>query len=350
MTLTHLEDDYDHFYSPRFEVQVGPRTYREADGRISGLTVETSIEKTNTASFTLNERYDHEQGAFVDFAENPVVEGMPLLIQMGYGDTLQPMFFGRIASIQPNFPATGGPTLDVRANDIAHEMTKGKRSQSWDNTTLSAVVADVVSGYPFQGVSVGLSPTVDLQLTKVVQHEQSDYAFLSEKLSDRYGFEFFVTNGIFHLREPNPLAAPVVTLEYGKSLQSFRPSQEDANQSVGSVEVLGWDPSTKSKITTSAVVPQGGAETDYRRASVESRQEAQRIADAAAHDQVPTKSGTAETIGIPEIREGVAVALTGLGVTFSGPYYVESTTHRMDDSGYTTSFEASKADVFEALA
>jgi hypothetical protein len=49
MTLTHLEDDYDHFYSPRFEVQVGPRTYREADGRISGLKLDTSIEKVQQA-------------------------------------------------------------------------------------------------------------------------------------------------------------------------------------------------------------------------------------------------------------------------------------------------------------
>lgn len=349
MTLTHLEDDYDHFYSPRFEVQVGPRTYREADGRISGLTVETSIEKTNTASFTLNERYDHEHGAFVDLAENPVVEGMPLLVQLGYGDTLRPMFFGRIASVQPNFPASGGPTLEVRATDIAHEMTKGTRSRSWDQTTLSAVVADVVSGYPFKGVSIGLSPTVDLRLNTVVQHETSDYAFLSETLSDRYGFEFFATNGVFNLREPNPLAAPVATLEYGTSLQSFRPSQEDANQTVGTVTVRGWDPKTKSEITATAGVPRGGDENDDRRASVDSRQEAQRIADAAAYEQAPTKGGTAETIGLPEIREGVAVVLTGLGVAFSGPYYVESTTHRVDDSGYTTTFEASKADVFEAL-
>ncbi|GCF15380.1 hypothetical protein Harman_33150 [Haloarcula mannanilytica] len=349
MTLTHLEDDYDHFYSPRFEVQVGPRTYRAADGRISGLKLDTSIEKTNTVDFTLNEQYDHERGAFVDFAENPVIEGMPVVVQMGYGDTLRPMFIGTIGSVQPNFPSSGGPTLDIRVESLAHQMTKAKRDRSWSNTTVSAVVADVVSNYPFQGVSVDLVGQADLTLEKVVQHNESDYAFLSEKLANKYGFEFFVTNGIFHFRKPNPLAAPIVSLEYGKSLQSFSPNQENAEQSVGTVEVRGWNPDQKSAITASTSVPEGGNETDVRRVAVESQQEAQRIAEAAGFDLTPASSGRCETIGLPEIREGVVVMLAGLGLHFSGLYYVESTTHRMDESGYTTSFQARQADLFEGL-
>jgi len=349
MTLTHLEDDYDHFYSPRFEIQVGPRTYREADGRISGLKVDTSIEKTNFVEFTLNDRYDHEHGTFVDFSENPLIEGMPVVVQLGYGDTLRPMFVGTIGSVQPNFPASGGPTLKIRAEDLAHEMTKAKRDRSWSDTTVSAVVADVVSDYPFQGVSINLMGPIDLQFDKVVQQKQSDYTFLSEKLGNRLGYEFFVKNGVFHFRKPNPLAAPVVTLKYGKSLQSFDPNQENANQSVGTVEVCGWNPNQKKPITASASVPDGGDQSDVRRVVVESQQEAQRIADAAGYDLAPTTSGRCETIGLPEIREGVVVLLEGLGRGFSGPYYVESTAHRVDDSGYTTTFQASQADLFGGI-
>ncbi|WP_436926291.1 phage late control D family protein [Halosimplex amylolyticum] len=349
MTLTHLEDDYDHFYSPRFEVQVGPRTYREADGRISGLTVDTGVEKTNTAEFTLNERYDHEHGSFVDFAENPVIAGMPVVVRLGYGDTLRPMFVGTVSSVQPDFPSSGGPTLGVRADDLAHEMTKGARSRSWSNTTVSAVVADVVAGYPFRGVSVDLAGALDLTFQSVIQEGVSDYAFLRDQLADRLGYEFFVKGGVFHFRKPNPLAAPVVTLEYGKSLQSFRPNEEDANQSVGSVEVRAWDPGKKDAVTATATVPEGGDETDVRRAVVESQREAQRIADAAGYDLAPTTSGRCETIGLPEIREGEVVVLEGLGRGFTGPYYVTSTTHRVDDSGYTTSFEASRAELFEGI-
>jgi hypothetical protein len=43
------------------------------------------------------------------------------------------------------------------------------------------------------------------------------------------------------------------------------------------------------------------------------------------------------------------VRLDGLSQPFDGPYYVERTTHRMDDTGYTTSFEARDATVFEGV-
>lgn len=350
MSLTHLEDDYDHFYAPRFEVQLGGRTIREADGVISGLSVETGLDKTNRFSFTLNEPYDHERGEFVDFADQPVLKGMPVVVRMGYGDTLKPLLLGTVESVQPNFPQSGGPTVSVSGNDLAHAMTKGKESRSWNNATLSTVVADVVSGYEFRGLSVDLPPLGDLQFRKLFQHEQSDYAFLDRTLARKYGFEFFVKAGVFHFRLPSPLATPVVSLTYGRSLRSFRPNREDSETTVGTVEVRDWDPSTKSSISATASVPNGGDDTDVRKVPVESKREAERIAKALAFGLTSGVSGQCETIGLPEIREGTVVYLDGLGGSFSGPYYVEGTTHRMDDAGYTMSFEAKAANVFEVIS
>lgn len=350
MSLTHLEDDYDHFYSPRFEVQLGPRTIREADGVVSGLRVKTALDKTNHFSFTLNEPYDHEYGEFVNFADQPVLKGMPVVVRLGYGDTLRRLLVGRVESVQPNFPGSGPPTVSVSGHDLAHEMTKGTNSRSWNRTTLGAVVADVASSYPFEGVAVDIAPSVDLRFRKVFQHEVSDYAFLDRQLARRYGFEFFVQDGVFHFRRPDPLAAPVVSLTYGESLRSFRPTQEDEQVTVGEVEVRDWDPSAKDAISATASVPNGGKDTDVRRVPVESKQEAQLVAQALAYDQSAGVRGECEIIGLPEIREGTVVHLGGLGGEFSGPYYVERTTHRIDDAGYTTSFRAREASVFEVIS
>ena len=350
MSLTHLEDDYDHFYNPRFEVRLGNRTVREAEGVISGLTVETGLDRTNRVSFTLNEPYDHEQGNFPGFADQPVEKGVPVAVRMGYGDTLRHLFSGRVESVQPNFPAEGGPTVEVSGNDPSQAMTNGKRSRSWDGATLTTVVTDVASEYDFAGVAVELPQSVDLRFPKLVQHEQTDYDFLTDELADAYGFECFVREGVFHVRDPDPLAAPILELTYGESLRSFRPSGEDAEVRVGTVEVRDWDPGTKSAITATASVPGGGQERDERRAPVDSRREAELIAESIAFDLAPGIRGRAETIGLPEIREGRVVALGGLGGPFPGPYYVERTTHRMDRSGYTTSFEARKANVFEGFS
>lgn len=347
MTLTDFEDEYDHFYSPRFTLELGPHTYRAADGRISGLTVETSIENASSVDFTLNERYDHEHGAFADEAENRVDEGMPVVVRLGYGETLRPMFRGQTSAVQPNFPSNGSPTLTIQAEDLSQQLTNAKRSESWVATTVSEVVEDVVSAYQFEGVSIDIPESADLQFETVFQEDTTDYRFLTDWLVDTLGFEFFVADGEFTFRDPDPLADPTLELEYGKSLRSFRPNREPADQPVGEVTVNDWDASGKAAIEASASVPNGGDDTHVRREPVETQREAERIAEATAYDLAPVKSGRCETIGLPEIRAGTVVRLEGLGRGFDGPYYVESTTHRMDDSGYTTSFDASQTDLFE---
>jgi phage protein D len=44
--------------------------------------------------------------------------------------------------------------------------------------------------------------------------------------------------------------------------------------------------------------------------------------------------------GLPGIRAGTMVEITDVGSRFEGPYFVTSSTHTIDDSGYRTSFTA----------
>lgn len=68
----------------------------------------------------------------------------------------------------------------------------------------------------------------------------------------------------------------------------------------------------------------------------------QQQADALAQSlfnklSVGLVTGTAECIGLPEIRAGTCVLLQGLGKKFSQKYFVDRTTHTIDESGYKTS-------------
>ena len=47
-------------------------------------------------------------------------------------------------------------------------------------------------------------------------------------------------------------------------------------------------------------------------------------------------SGTC--IGLPDLRAGQRVKISGLGARFSGEYFVTDTTHTINDSGYITKF------------
>jgi len=49
--------------------------------------------------------------------------------------------------------------------------------------------------------------------------------------------------------------------------------------------------------------------------------------------------GKGKTLGLPDLRSGRKVRIKGLG-RFSGLYAVNTTTHTIGDSGYTTDFTA----------
>ena len=54
------------------------------------------------------------------------------------------------------------------------------------------------------------------------------------------------------------------------------------------------------------------------------------------------KQKTEETTGLPELKPGQNVELTGMGETFSGQYHIEEVTHTISDSGYSATFNKRK--------
>jgi phage protein D len=56
-----------------------------------------------------------------------------------------------------------------------------------------------------------------------------------------------------------------------------------------------------------------------------------------AHDFV---NGHGSTFGTPDLRAGSVMQIVGLGKTFSGRYFVKSTTHSLNAAGYLSEFDA----------
>ena len=52
--------------------------------------------------------------------------------------------------------------------------------------------------------------------------------------------------------------------------------------------------------------------------------------------------GAGQTVGLPLLRAGARVEITGVGSSFTGIYEVTKTTHALGASGYSTSFDARK--------
>ena len=79
------------------------------------------------------------------------------------------------------------------------------------------------------------------------------------------------------------------------------------------------------------------------RSSRQSRRESGPVAILLDRSKDMVKaSGTC--VGLPDLRAGQRVNIEGLGVRFSGTYFITETTHTINDGGYTTKFNARRED------
>jgi phage protein D len=55
-----------------------------------------------------------------------------------------------------------------------------------------------------------------------------------------------------------------------------------------------------------------------------------------------TVSGSAETMGLPDLRSGKIVTLLGVGDRYEGEYKITDATHSISESGYSTSINVQR--------
>ncbi|MDS0301124.1 contractile injection system protein, VgrG/Pvc8 family [Halogeometricum sp. S1BR25-6] len=337
MKYAELEERYDGFYAPRFEVRIAEQTYTEAEGTVTALEIDTVVDGADRCSLLLDAPFDPERGALEGMNWDDIAVGNTLVVAIGYGDRLKTLFDGRISSVRPEFATDGPPAVEVNGYDRSFAMTHETKSRSWDETTDSDVVEDVVSAYEFTEVTVDPTGVVH---RKRFQERESDYRFLV-RLAERNGFELFSRNGALAFRSPPYDADPSVTLAYGQSLAAFMPEFADRGE-VGTVHVRHWDPANKREIVGTAENPAGGDAVRVLRLPVASKEEADREAAAALNSlRNRTVRGSGESVGIPEIRAGETIELKNIDM-FTNVYYIQSATHSVSNSGYTTAFEVTE--------
>jgi len=282
-------------------------------------------------------------------------EGNPVDVDMGYRDNLQPLFSGEITGLEPVFPEARPPVLTVRGYDLLHRMLRQRKTRSYTNVKDSDIAATLAG-------DAGLTPEVeDSQVTHpyVLQHNQTDLAFLQTR-ARRLDYEVAVRARTLRFRPRALGGSPALTLRRDVELLEFRLRLSNMGQ-MQQLTVRGWNPADKREIIGSAVAgdepdtmagAQSGPEavrrmlgntgTGVDRVPVHSQAEADGIAQqrfsAMALGYV---GGEGICIGEPRLRAGTLVSIEGLGVRFSGLYYVTATTHSFTPGrGYRTRFSA----------
>ncbi len=381
------------FYVPSFQIWKGTKELNDVVPDVLSVSYTDSLTAIDSFELTVN-NWDPDKATrnHSDFSTSPFKYSdsstfdpwQPVELYMGYirngTDERQKMLTGEITTMAPNFPASGGSTLSVRALNLLHRFRTKQETEPFINRQDSEIAEILVK--KIAGAIRKAIPNLTLELDEkeiaenkrkenkieyLVMQNQYPINFLLERSRD-IGYELFITEPAsnaaskkrvvtLHYRPTAAAKQVVYVLEWGKSLISFQPTLQTANQ-VSSVTVRGWDPSGKKKIEATVertkvtgVVQPGDlqlSETGLAQkleimvdkpiqtkaeAEVVGRQTMLRLAQGIVE-------GRGKTIGLPNLRAGSKVVVKGLGTRFSGVYLVTTTTHSMGEGGYTTDFTA----------
>jgi phage protein D len=358
MDLAALSERDGAFYVPAFVVRINGRSLTEelAIG-VNHVDVDLSLGAAGRFSFTVVDTYDMERRKFLSSYGTPVLDllkfGAPVEVGIGYGDRarLVPIISGLITEITTNFGEGGTPELNIAGYDHLFALTLGKVSRSWKKVSDSDVVSQLASQ---ANLATDIEPTKEKH-DQIEQNQESDFELI-KKLAERNHYEFYVdARKTLRFGPPRDKADGVVTLRWGESLLSFKPEANLANQ-ISQVEVYGWDPQKKQQIVGKAVAgeetghdPQrqsGGEQAGnalFKKPVLQIRQpvftqaEAKERAKAILNDHAKKfVTGEAECIGLADLVPDRNVRLDNLGEPFSKTYYIQQTTHKVDNNGYRT--------------
>jgi phage protein D len=357
------------YYAPDFLIEVeNAELDPESKGDVLEVKVTMDKESLTSAQLKIN-NWDDSAFAFKYSDTRAFDVGNRVHVQLGYAGSLLSMMRGQIATLSPQFPESGQPTIDVHVLDgmlkLRDRKPKAGETKKYVNMADWEIAQAIASrnGLEVKVTKEGASEKHEL----VVQKNQDDATFLMER-AKRIDFDCFILTDPKSGRDTLNFIRPtdardstrvrVYEFTWGQSLISFAPVLTVSRQ-VAAVTVRGWDPKTKEPITytaTSSDLPAGsgrgtngpkaagktlgGKEDMVVDAPVTSQEEARKLAVSLLLERAyEFVTGTGRAIGIPDLRPGDNVDLTGLGVRFSGRYYVTKVEHTLGNSGYFTQFD-----------
>ena len=399
MRTIKLDDEsrpYGDFYVPRFEVKAGGQglaesvvrdviqvTYKDNIKEIDGFDIIVSNWNSATRTFRyIGSETTQSLGARSSDAQlyrmfEPCAREFEL--SMGYGSTLTRMVKGTCTTLEPIFPAGGSPTLTVRVLNVLHKLRRKKKQRSFTNQTPSQIAEKIGADLPLPIVVEPRQP--EDQLEYVAQTDQFDIDFLvllarsvgyvvyvaQRPTKDRKKMQDFLFFGVSD-GATSSRRSVTYELRWGISLIDFKPTLATANQ-VKSVELRGWDREKNKAIRAKVDLRDKDIKVNEDLLDIIDRSDCQPREDVVVNEPMRTPQQarqralallgdklkefvTAEgtTIGLPDLRAGQRLKISGVGARFSGLYFVTESTHTIDEKGYSTRFKARREQPEEGTA
>jgi phage protein D len=207
-----------------------------------------------------------------------------------------------------------------------------------------------------------------VQIEYIMQPCQTDLNFLRER-ARKLHYEILVTDKKLIFRKSQESMDKTYTLVFAQAQMAVATGTNilplttfslkvNAKAPPTKVQSRAWDPATKQAIVSEATSSDqtskmGGSEAggdfpsnafgnDRTLVHVDtpfaSQAECDEHAKASYNNHaMKLVTGTAETIGVPDLRAGTVIQMLGVGPRFEGYYIIDQATHNIGGDGYKTS-------------
>ncbi len=360
MDVETLEQKHSDYFAPAFVITVGgDDLVRDLFLTVASINVDLKEKTAGRFSITVTNAFNWEHREFVAGETEERVDllelfafGAEVEVKLGYGEParLETVIVGTVTELKTTFGAGGTPSLEIAGYDKLYPLTIGKQTRNWEDVPDSDAVADIAS---LQGLDTEIVATTPSK-PRIDQNEETDMAFL-EKLAERNSATFYITDRKLYFGPRRRDHAAEISLPWGGGLTTFSPEANLAKQ-IAAVEVVGTSATTGEQIVGRAERGQEegrdpGDESGPERLAgalaaqpvlrVRSGVHTQEEADARALAILQERAqdfvtGSAECIGLPELRPDMNVAFDGLGRGFSKTYWISGVVHDISGGGFTT--------------
>lgn len=310
------------------------------------------------------------------YTDNVLAITLGTSVKISFGHTTGPtsivtsntLVDGEVTAIEPIYEGAD-VYLRIRGYDRGHRLTHGKATRTYgDGNPMGLGIgdADIVKKIASEA---GLNAKVDatsliaVKYKYVMQYNQNDWDFLWAR-ANMLGYQVYVDGKDLHFCPASTARAKKdpSKLDFGGNLTRFEPRVAAMGQ-ITQTEAYGWDPSQKKNVNSSTLVELSLKGTKAVANTVPANAQMKTAYSSKAKDFViePNASSTPQAKayadaafsrasssfmqaygeldeGDPFLVAGSTVTISGLGVRFSGNYYVTEAHHTFRHGAHRTTF------------
>lgn len=310
------------------------------------------------------------------YTDNVLAIDLGTSVKISFGHTTGPtstivsntLVDGEVTSIEPIYDGAD-VYLRIRGYDRGHRLTHGKATRTYGDGSpygLGVGDADIVKKIASDAGLTAKCSALSLMAVKykyVMQYNQNDWDFLWTR-ANQLGYQIYVDGKDLHFCPAGDSRSlkPPAKLDFGGNLTRFEPRVAAMGQ-ITQAEAYGWDPSLKKNVSSTTIAELSLSGTKTLANTIPANAQMKKAYSSSAKDTViepgatsmPQAKAYADAAfsrasssfmqaygeldeGDPFLVAGSTVIINGLGVRFSGKYYVTEAHHVFRNGAHRTSF------------